>query len=249
MQRNTNLAIQVITLNTRRERAMIGLLRKELYLNQWRIELWMKVCHLWSSLWRLKRNSFIIKQRDSSWTLFHSLCDINMNMGESFQDYSWIQDFEDDFPHKVILKMLNSGDYISFSDLFSGCLRTTDHLILKLWIFSGHTASFKIEISKVQDFGNFELSTMYPSLWRLKRNSFIIKQRDSSWTLFHSLYDILERNGSVVECLIRDRRATGLSLTGITGLCPLARLINPSLVLVQPRKTRPNVTERLLTGT
>ena len=28
-------------------------------------------------------------------------------MGESFQDYSWIQDFEDDFPQKVILKMLN----------------------------------------------------------------------------------------------------------------------------------------------
>ena len=28
-------------------------------------------------------------------------------MGEKFQDYSWIQDFEDDFPQKVILKMLN----------------------------------------------------------------------------------------------------------------------------------------------
>ena len=28
-------------------------------------------------------------------------------MGESFQDYSWIQDFEDDFPQKVILKVLN----------------------------------------------------------------------------------------------------------------------------------------------
>ena len=26
------------------------------------------------------------------------------SMGESFQDYSWIQDFEDDFPQKVILK-------------------------------------------------------------------------------------------------------------------------------------------------
>ena len=30
-----------------------------------------------------------------------------MYMGESFQDYSWIQDFEDDFPQKVILKMPN----------------------------------------------------------------------------------------------------------------------------------------------
>ena len=29
------------------------------------------------------------------------------HMGESFQDYSWIQDFEADFPQKVSLKMLN----------------------------------------------------------------------------------------------------------------------------------------------
>ena len=56
--------------------------------------------------------------------------------------------------------MLNLGHYISSSDLFSVCLRTTDHLNLKLWIFSGHTASFKIEISKVQDFANFKLSPM-----------------------------------------------------------------------------------------
>ena len=28
-------------------------------------------------------------------------------MGESFQDYSWIQDIEADFPQKVSLKMLN----------------------------------------------------------------------------------------------------------------------------------------------
>ena len=29
------------------------------------------------------------------------------SMGENFQDYSWIQDFEADFPQKVSLKMLN----------------------------------------------------------------------------------------------------------------------------------------------
>ena len=29
------------------------------------------------------------------------------NMDESSQDYSWIQDFEADFPWKVSLKMLN----------------------------------------------------------------------------------------------------------------------------------------------
>ena len=30
-----------------------------------------------------------------------------MYMGESFQDYPWIQDFEADFPKKVSLKLLN----------------------------------------------------------------------------------------------------------------------------------------------
>ena len=29
-----------------------------------------------------------------------------------------------------------------------------------------------------------------------------------------------ERGGSVVECLTRDRRAAGSSLTGVTALCP-----------------------------
>ena len=57
-----------------------------------------------------------------------------------------------------------------------------------------------------------------------------------------------ERSGSVVECLTRDRDAAVLSLTGITALCPWARHINPSLVLVQPRKTLPFITERLLMG-
>ena len=32
-------------------------------------------------------------------------------------------------------------------------------------------------------------------------------------------------------------------------LCLRARLINPCLVLVHPRKTRPDITEKLLTGT
>ena len=53
-----------------------------------------------------------------------------------------------------------------------------------------------------------------------------------------------EHSGSVVEPLTRDQRAMGLSLTGVT-----ARRINPYLVLIQPRKTRPDITEKLLTGT
>ena len=38
-------------------------------------------------------------------------------------------------------------------------------------------------------------------------------------------------------------------LTGVTALCPWARHINPCLVLVQPRKTLPDITMKLLTGT
>ena len=52
----------------------------------------------------------------------------------------------------------------------------------------------------------------------------------------------------MVECLTRNRGAAGSSLTGVTALCPRARHINPSLVLVQPRKTGPYITEGLLIG-
>ena len=58
---------------------------------------------------------------------------------------------------------------------------------------------------------------------------------------------VRERSGSVVECLTRDRRAAGSSLTGVT-VVSLSKNINPSLVLVQLRKTRPFITERLLMG-
>ena len=40
--------------------------------------------------------------------------------------------------------------------------------------------------------------------------------------------------------------AAGTNLIGGTGLCPLAGHINPSLVLVQPRMTCPNMTEKML---
>ena len=59
---------------------------------------------------------------------------------------------------------------------------------------------------------------------------------------------IWERSGSVVECLTRDRRATGSSLTRVTALWSLSKTHHPILVLVQSRKTRPCLTERLLIG-
>ena len=49
------------------------------------------------------------------------------------------------------------------------------------------------------------------------------------------------QSSTVVECLTRDRGFAGSSLTGVTWL-------NPCLVLVQPRKTRPDITVKLLTG-
>ena len=52
----------------------------------------------------------------------------------------------------------------------------------------------------------------------------------------------------MVECLTWDLGAVGLSLTSVTVLCPRARHIYPYLVLVQPRKTHPGITEKLLSG-
>ena len=44
---------------------------------------------------------------------------------------------------------------------------------------------------------------------------------DKLWSFHASQTAIIrERSGSVVECLTRDRRAAGSSLTGVTALCP-----------------------------
>ena len=50
-----------------------------------------------------------------------------------------------------------------------------------------------------------------------------------------------ELSGRVLDSRPRGR-------TRVTALCPGARHINPSLVLVQPRKTHPFIAERLLMG-
>ena len=51
----------------------------------------------------------------------------------------------------------------------------------------------------------------------------------------------------MVECLTRDGEAAGSSPPA-SRVVSLSKNINPSLVLVQPRKTRPFITERLLMG-
>ena len=73
------------------------------------------------------------------------------------------------------------------------------------------------------------------------------------WNLWNKPKGILlissqECSSSVVECLTQERGDVGSSLTGVNSLCPWARHINPSLILIQPRKTRPFITEGLLMG-
>ena len=97
--------------------------------------------------------------------------------------------------------MLNK-DCISFSDLFLVCLGTTDHLILKLMIFSGHTASFKIEISKVQDFGNFDFSPTYNCFFE-ERNNLINKgicPGNNSHSLEHTRRDSSQTSNLSRKC-------------------------------------------------
>ena len=56
-----------------------------------------------------------------------------------------------------------------------------------------------------------------------------------------------ECGGSVVECLSRDQGVG--DLTRANALCPWARHFILCLVLVKPKKTRPNMMEKLLTWT
>ena len=46
-----------------------------------------------------------------------------------------------------------------------------------------------------------------------------------------------QTGGSLAECLTPDRGDVGSSLTSASAMCPLARHIYPSLVLIQSRKT------------
>ena len=48
----------------------------------------------------------------------------------------------------------------------------------------------------------------------------------------------------VVECLTRDKKVAGSIFTGITCVVSFSRHINACLLLVQPRKTRPDITEK-----
>ena len=56
------------------------------------------------------------------------------------------------------------------------------------------------------------------------------------------------RCGSVVECLTRDRRAAGLSLTGVTALWSLSKTHLSQLSTGSTQEDPSRITERLLSG-
>ena len=73
---------------------------------------------------------------------------------------------------------------------------------------------------------------------------------DPKWSVIKELHCIPAMGAQWLSGRVLDSRprAADSSLTGVTALCPCARHINLSLVLVQPRKTHTYITERLLMG-
>ena len=68
----------------------------------------------------------------------------------------------------------------------------------------------------------------------------------SQWMKFTDRFKARERCGSVVECSIETERPRVWAISSSLRCGPWARHIYPCLVLVQPRKTSPCLTERLL---
>ena len=62
----------------------------------------------------------------------------------------------------------------------------------------------------------------------------------------YAIYE--ERSDSMVECLTRYQMVAGSSLSETTELCLWARNFILCIVLVQPRKTRPYLSEKMLTN-
>ena len=82
-------------------------------------------------------------------------------MGESFQDYFGIQDFEADFLWKVSLKILNKADSHGFFDFISVYLKTIAHLNLKLLIFIGILQVLRFNFQK---FRILEILNFHPCI-------------------------------------------------------------------------------------
>ena len=146
---------------------------------------------------------------------------------------------------ELLFHVLTKGVHI----WHNGCLWCVDYntsLRSPTWLCSQRSNIFKISLTALKANSTF----INPST---RNGDGIIGMSSSIQSFIHNyciswtLWKFVERSGSVVESLPRDRDAAGSSLTGVTALCPWERHINSS-VLVQPRKTRLYITEILLMG-
>ena len=81
------------------------------------------------------------------------------------------------------------------------------------------------------------------------KHTFISKLNYILIRVLENKFFLWESSDSVVECLTRDRGTGDSSLTSVTTLWSLSKThLSYSLELVQPRKTRPCLTERLFMG-
>ena len=92
------------------------------------------------------------------------------------------------------------------------------------------------------------LHLFYENKSIFENSIFCLDSDKKSLLTFFQTFIFRRQSGSVLECLTRDRGVLGSILTSVTALCSLARHIDPSLVLDQPRKTHPFITEKLLLG-
>ena len=86
-------------------------------------------------------------------------------------------------------------------------------------------------------------------------SAYVVKSTPTAFSVsFYShvccsrIEDKWERSGSVVECLTRDRRAAGSSLTGVTALWSLSKTHLSKLSTGSTQEDPSRITERLLSG-
>ena len=121
------------------------------------------------------------------------------------------------------------------------CTNSSQLKMWKMWNLSTDFRPPKLSKLTIRKFLIFQK-------WRLCTNSSHgVKVVIVKFAVRHSTHR--EHSGLVVECLTRGRGVVGSNLIGVTSLCPWARHVYHCLVLVQPRKIRPDKPEKLLTWT
>ena len=139
----------------------------------------------------------------------------------------------------------NIYSYIYFGRLT--CEYNHSFLMLKIWLIWSYDV---IDVSLSCLINAFVRVKMWENLSRVSHKTLpacSATENSLNWNFACSKFWV-EHSGSVVECLTRDRGVVGSSLTVDTTLCPWAKCFILCLVLVQSRKTWPDMSEKVLTG-